>query len=133
MYEKEISLKDGAKELIHMLKEEHMPLGIATSNSRELAKVCLKSNGILDAFDYICTSDEVPKGKPEPDVLSSRGRKNCRWSRKKFWYLRIFPMDLWPANGPIWQHVPSAILTQSGQWRKNSGWRIIILILIMMY
>lgn len=68
MYENEISLKEGAGEFIRMLKEENMPLGIATSNSRELAKVCLKSNGILDAFDYICTSNEVPRGKPEPDV-----------------------------------------------------------------
>ncbi len=68
MYETEIPLKDGAKEFIAKLKEKNMPLGIATSNSRELAKVCLRSNGIIDAFDYICTSDEVPRRKPEPDV-----------------------------------------------------------------
>lgn len=68
MYTKEIPLKDGAKEFISMLKEKDMPLGIATSNSRDLARTCLEANDIIDSFDYICTSDEVPKGKPEPDV-----------------------------------------------------------------
>ncbi len=75
MYENEIFLKEGARELIRELKKRNMPLGIATSNSRELAKVCLKSNGILDAFDYICTSNEVPKGKPEPDVYLHAAEK----------------------------------------------------------
>ena len=75
MYENEIPLKDGAREFIELLKEKDMPLGIATSNSRELAKVCLRANGILDAFDYICTSNEVPKGKPEPDVYLHAARK----------------------------------------------------------
>ncbi len=68
MYIHEIPLKEGVKEFISFLKEKDLPLGIATSNSRELTKACLRANGIMDAFEYICTSDEVPKGKPEPDV-----------------------------------------------------------------
>ena len=68
IYINEIRLKDGVKEFIELLKKRNMKLGIATSNSRKLAKDCLRSNGILDAFDYICTSDEVPRSKPEPDV-----------------------------------------------------------------
>ena len=64
----EVRLKEGVKEFIELLKKRNMKLGIATSNSRKLAKDCLRSNGILDAFDYICTSDEVPRNKPEPDV-----------------------------------------------------------------
>lgn len=68
IYINEIKLKDGVKEFIKLLKDREMKLAIATSNSRKLAKDCLKSKGILDAFDYICTSDEVQKGKPEPDV-----------------------------------------------------------------
>lgn len=61
IYINEIRLKEGVKEFIELLKKQNMKLGIATSNSRKLAKDCLRSNGILDAFDYICTSDEVPK------------------------------------------------------------------------
>ena len=68
IYIHEIKLKEGVKEFISYLKERDIKLAIATSNSRKLAKDCLRSKGILEAFDYICTSDEVPKGKPEPDV-----------------------------------------------------------------
>lgn len=74
MYIHEIPLKDGAREFISMLKQQKYSLGIATSNSRELTKACLKANGIMDAFDYICTSNEVPKGKPEPDVYLHAAR-----------------------------------------------------------
>lgn len=68
IYIHEIPLKKGVREFITLLQEKNMKLGIATSNSRELTKACLESKGILNAFDYICTSDEVPRGKPEPDV-----------------------------------------------------------------
>lgn len=68
IYINEIKIKDGVKEFITLLKEKDMKLAIATSNSRKLAKDCLRANHIVDAFDYICTSDEVPRGKPQPDV-----------------------------------------------------------------
>lgn len=68
IYIHEIPLKKGVREFLTLLKEKHMKLGIATSNSGELAKACLKSKGILDEFDAVCTSNEVPRGKPEPDV-----------------------------------------------------------------
>ena len=83
IYVNEIPLKDGVQDFISLLKERDMKLAIATSNSRKLAKDCLRANGILDAFDYICTSDEVPRGKPEPDVYlhalnktTASGKKN---------------------------------------------------------
>lgn len=75
MYNKEIPLKDGAKEFITLLKNQDIPIGIATSNSRDLARTCLEANKIIDAFDYICTSDEVQKGKPEPDVYLHTAKK----------------------------------------------------------
>lgn len=68
IYIHEIPLKRGVREFLTLLKGKNMKLGIATSNSRELTKACLESRGILDAFDDICTSDEVPRGKPQPDV-----------------------------------------------------------------
>ncbi len=47
IYINEIRLKEGVKEFIELLKKQNMKLGIATSNSRKLAKDCLRSNGIL--------------------------------------------------------------------------------------
>ena len=50
IYINEIRLKEGVKEFIELLKKRNMKLGIATSNSRKLAKDCLRSNGILDVY-----------------------------------------------------------------------------------
>ena len=43
-------------------------MGIATSNSRELAEIVLDKHNIKDYFDSIRTSCQVDKGKPYPDV-----------------------------------------------------------------
>ena len=94
IYINEIRLKEGVKEFIELLKKRNMKLGIATSNSRKLAKDCLRSNGILDAFDYICTSDEVPRSKPEPDV-----------------YLHAAKMiDTRPKDALVFEDIPYGIL-----------------------
>lgn len=68
IYINEVPLKDGVVEILEELKKRHMRIGIATSNSRELAMASLKTHRIGDYFDYVCTSNEVNKGKPEPDV-----------------------------------------------------------------
>lgn len=68
MYMNEIPLKEGVIEFLDVLKDKKLPVGIATSNSRELTKACLNAHGIGQYFQYICTSNEVPKGKPAPDV-----------------------------------------------------------------
>lgn len=89
MYENEISLKEGAGEFIRMLKEENMPLGIATSNSRELAKVCLKSNGILDALIIFVLPMKCREESRNRMYIFTR-RRCSLWIRRRFWYLRIF-------------------------------------------
>ena len=109
-----------------------MKLGIATSNSRKLAKDCLRSNGILDAFDYICTSDEVPRSKPEPDV-----------------YLHAAKMiDTRPKDALVFEDIPYGILAgkragmevcavkdpySQGSVKEKKKLQIIILIHIMTY
>ena len=50
------------------LRAAKIPLGIASSNSRELIAACLRSNHVADFFDSITISCDVPKGKPAPDV-----------------------------------------------------------------
>lgn len=70
-YAHEVPLKDGAAELLALIEQRGMKIGIATSNSRELAEVSLKANGIFSEFDTIRTAGEVQKGKPEPDIYLS--------------------------------------------------------------
>lgn len=105
IYINEIRLKEGVKEFIELLKKRNMKLGIATSNSRKLAKDCLRSNGILDAFDYICTSDEVPRSKPEPDVYLHAAKMIDTRPKWMHWSLKIFHMGFWQGNVQEWKCV----------------------------
>lgn len=68
-YAEKIKLKKGIKELLDLFKEKNIPMGIATSNSRELAEDVLVNNGVRDYFQVLVTSCDVKKGKPEPDVF----------------------------------------------------------------
>lgn len=68
-YGGKIKLKKGIQELLDLLKEKNIKMGIGTSNSRELAEEVLKQNGVLDYFEVLVTSCDVKKGKPEPDVF----------------------------------------------------------------
>ena len=67
-YCKEVPLKPGAKQFLDLLKEKGIRVGIGTSNSYELTRACLKAHDILEDINYILTSDEVPNGKPAPDI-----------------------------------------------------------------
>lgn len=67
-YKRHIKLKSGAKELLKLLYDKGMIIGIATSNSRELVDYMLANHGIKQYFSSIRTSCEVDKGKPHPDV-----------------------------------------------------------------
>lgn len=67
-YAKEVPLKPGVKEFLSFCRRQGILLGIATSNSRELAHTVLNAHGILEYFDTIVTGSEGLKGKPAPDV-----------------------------------------------------------------
>lgn len=68
-YEERIGLKKGVRAYLDMLKANNIPMGIATSNSRDLAEAVLKKNEIFDYFEVLVTSCDVKRGKPEPDVF----------------------------------------------------------------
>lgn len=67
-YEHEVTLKEGVSEFLEYAKENHIPMAIATSNSRFLASKVLKKLGVEGYFQSIITSDEVAHGKPSPDI-----------------------------------------------------------------
>lgn len=67
-YVNEVPLKEGVIELLTYLKQNNIPAGIATSNSRELVELIIEKHGIYDYFTSIRTSCEVAKGKPSPDI-----------------------------------------------------------------
>lgn len=67
-YAKEVPLKPGAREFLDLCKSRNIKLGIATSNSRELAQNVADVHGLHDYFDCIMTGSDVEKGKPAPDI-----------------------------------------------------------------
>ncbi|TCK98275.1 HAD superfamily hydrolase (TIGR01509 family)/HAD superfamily hydrolase (TIGR01549 family) [Natranaerovirga hydrolytica] len=67
-YTNKVPLKEGVLDLLDYLKEKNIPMGIGTSNSRDLVDIVLKKLNIDHYFDSVRTSCEVKKGKPSPDI-----------------------------------------------------------------
>lgn len=67
-YKNKVKLKEGAKEFLESLHALGIKIGLATSNSLELAKVSLEANGISHLFENITITNEVSRGKNFPDV-----------------------------------------------------------------
>ena len=67
-YRHEVTLKKGARAFIGECLRAGCRLGIATSNSRQLAEAVIEAQGLTEAFSCILTSCEVGRGKPAPDI-----------------------------------------------------------------
>lgn len=67
-YREKVTYKTGAFEFLKYLKEKGIKTGIATSNARELVELVGNSLGFLPYIDSIATSEDVPNGKPQPDI-----------------------------------------------------------------
>ncbi|MDF2840017.1 MAG: family phosphatase [Clostridia bacterium] len=68
LYQNEIPLKAGVIEILKLIRDKGLKIGIATSNSRELVETMMKRHQIEEYFDSIRTSCEVARSKPFPDV-----------------------------------------------------------------
>lgn len=62
-YEHKIPLKEGAKEILDFLKSNGVLLALATANSENLYRPCLKRLGIDKYFDVIMDVNSVKEGK----------------------------------------------------------------------
>jgi HAD superfamily hydrolase (TIGR01509 family) len=52
-----------------------VPLAIASSSNRELIDVVLRASGLAADFAATVSSEEVPRGKPSPDVYFEAARR----------------------------------------------------------
>jgi HAD superfamily hydrolase (TIGR01509 family) len=73
-YAEELPLIDGAAEAVKRLAE-HWPLGLASSSNRELIDRALEVSGLAPYFRATCSSEEVARGKPAPDVYLEAARR----------------------------------------------------------
>lgn len=68
-HDKELVLYDGIKEMLDMLKDKGASLAVATNAYRNSTLESLTHLDVHDHFDAIACYDDVPQGKPHPDML----------------------------------------------------------------
>lgn len=73
-YRDELPLVPGAREAIERLAAA-FSLGIASSSNRPLIDVVLERSGLQRYFRASVSSEEVPRGKPAPDVYLEAARR----------------------------------------------------------
>jgi HAD superfamily hydrolase (TIGR01509 family) len=66
-YRQQLHVLPGAKAVVARLRPRYR-LAVASSSPRDLIGVALQEAGFGDAFSAIVSSDDVPHGKPAPDV-----------------------------------------------------------------
>jgi len=100
LYAHEVQLKPGAGAFLQQMREKKMPMGIATSNDREIVDVILHALHIQHYFSSIATACEVGAGKPAPDV-----------------YLKVADdLQIDPAKCLVFEDIPAGIMAG-----KNAG------------
>jgi len=73
-YREELPLIEGAVEAVRRL-DAHFPLAVASSSNRPLIDTVLEVSGLKGCFQATVSSEEVPRGKPAPDVYLEAARR----------------------------------------------------------
>jgi HAD superfamily hydrolase (TIGR01509 family) len=74
VYRESLPLIPGAVEAVERLAAR-WPLGLASSSNRELIDFVLEVSGLGRLFRATVSSEEVPRGKPAPDVYLEAARR----------------------------------------------------------
>ena len=63
-----LPVKPGTKELLEYLREQGVPMGLASSTRRESVEKELDAAGFLDYFETLTCGDAVRVSKPDPEI-----------------------------------------------------------------
>lgn len=63
-----VKVNDGIKEILELLKNKNIKIGLASSCKRNDIEKILKKNNLIDYFDIIVTGDDVKNAKPSPEI-----------------------------------------------------------------
>ena len=74
IYRKELPFIEGAPEAVARLAER-WPLGVASSSNRQIIDLVLELADLDRFFRATVSSEEVPRGKPAPDVYLEAARR----------------------------------------------------------
>ncbi len=67
-YTEEVTLKKGVLDFLRQCRQQGLLMGIATSNSAQLAQAALDALQISEYFQVVATGCQVAAGKPAPDI-----------------------------------------------------------------
>ena len=73
-YLEELPLIPGARDAVERMADR-FPLGLASSSNRPLIAAVLELSGLAPLFRAAVSSEEVPRGKPAPDVYVEAARR----------------------------------------------------------
>lgn len=59
---------EGIKELLIKLQQENIPMAIASSSPLDVIEFVAKSFAITDYFAFLISGENMPQGKPAPDI-----------------------------------------------------------------
>ena len=71
----DVPVKAGAHAFLASLHQIDMPRAVATSSSGQKARAILQKTGLMPYIQHVTGGDEVPAGKPAPDVYLDAARK----------------------------------------------------------
>jgi HAD superfamily hydrolase (TIGR01509 family) len=74
LYRERLPLLPGAREAV-VATSERWPLGLASSSNREIIDLVLELAELDTYFEATVSSEEVPRGKPAPDVYLEAARR----------------------------------------------------------
>ena len=67
-YRNELPAVPGAADAVRRLGAAGLRLAVASSSNRELIETVLETLALTSSFEAVVSSEEVPRGKPAPDV-----------------------------------------------------------------
>jgi HAD superfamily hydrolase (TIGR01509 family) len=74
IYREHLPMVDGAVEAVERLAAR-WPLGVASSSNRPIIDLVLELSGLARFFSATVSSEEVPRGKPAPDVYLGAAKR----------------------------------------------------------
>ena len=66
--EEQLATMEGVEEILAMVEARGLPRCVATSSTKQFAEAALQRTQILTRMDFVITAEDVPRGKPHPDI-----------------------------------------------------------------
>ncbi|MFN9851323.1 MAG: HAD family hydrolase [Planctomycetota bacterium] len=73
--EAKLELMKGVEEVVAMVEAKGLPRCVATSSTRSFARKALNQKKLLARMNFLITAEDVPRGKPHPDIYEEAAKK----------------------------------------------------------